>query len=91
MLQMLTERFTKYPKEIHDRKNQKRYWHEPHKNWKIGLPDYPAHYFETHIPLITMSYYEAIDGKKKSSADRPAEASDVPYWGPAQQLWERLI
>lgn len=91
MLEMLTGRFEKYPQETHRRGWQKHYWHEPYKNDRLGLPNYEAKYFETDIPLVTMSYYEGLDGKKKSSAHPPAEADTIPYWGSAEKLWTTLV
>lgn len=87
-LRMLTERFEKYPEEVH--RWQRHYWMEPHKNERLGLPNYEAQYFETDIPLITMNYYEGLDGKKRSESHQPIEAETIPYWGNANKLWGAL-
>lgn len=87
---VLSERFEKYPIEPQPRRSQRHYWQEPGRDDRLGFAKQNVQYFSTRIPLLTLNYYNALDGKKKSSTHEPAVETEIEFWGKAEVLKKRL-
>ena len=87
---VLAERFEKYLTEPLPRRSQRHYWQEPGRDDRLGLKKQNVQYFSTRIPLVTLNYYNALDGKKKSSTHEPAVETEIEFWGKADALKKGL-
>lgn len=56
---------------------------------KLGLPPVKIDSFKTVIPTLTFEHRPSLGGKRKL---RPNDliAKELPYWGSAKELWDRI-
>lgn len=86
----LKERFEKFPIEPKPVRSQRHYWQEPGRDGRLGFKDRKVEYFFTKIPLITLNYYDGLDGKKKSNCNPPVVVETIDFWGSALKLKKKL-
>ena len=79
ILEDLKKRFKETPTDPLPRRSQRHTWKEP-----VG------EYFTTETPLITLNYFDGLDGKKKSSTHRRTEADSLEPYGSAKELFKKL-
>ncbi len=87
---VLSERFEKFPTEPLPRRSQRHYWQEPGRDDRLGFVKQNVQYFSTRVALVTLNYYNALDGKKKSSTHQPMVETEVEFWGKADVLKKKL-
>ena len=86
----MEERFLKYPVEPLPVRSQRHSWQEPGRDERLGFQNRKAEYFSTDIPLITLNYYNGLDGKKKSQSNPPVVADKLDYWGTPDSLRKKI-
>lgn len=90
LLGLLEQRFERFPEEMLPRYYQKWFWMEFGQDDRLGFKNANTEVFETGIPLITFAYYGATYGKPKRRLRTSSEVSELPHWGDAQKLRQKL-
>lgn len=90
LTKVLAQRFEKFPEEPLPRRSQRHYWQEPGRDERLGFVKQNVAYFSTRVALVTLNYYNALDGKKKSSNHKPVIEKEIEFWGKADALKKRL-
>ena len=85
MIDTLETRFAKYPEcaPISHFGEPGRFEH------KLGLPSVKIDSFRTEIPTLTFTHRPSLGGKRKLSP-RDLIEKELPYWGSAKELWDRI-
>ncbi len=89
LISTIEERFEKYPVEP-PRARQKHYWQEPGRDDRLGLEKRPIEFFKTDIPLVTLNYYDGLNGKKTSASHPPVVKTKLEHWGEAEDLAKKI-
>lgn len=85
MIKTLSDRFEKYPV-----KGSQIHWGEPGRYERhLGLPPVRATKFSTEIPNVTFAHRGSLGGVRRVGP-KDITQPELPYWGSAKNLWERM-
>ena len=88
IIRVLEDRFAKYPTILP--RAELRGFGEPGRYEKfLGLPPVNLERFRTKYPTITFNHRPSTGGVRKMLATDKIE-KELPYWGNAKDLWERI-
>lgn len=91
MVDTLEKRFEKFPR-IMSREEMGAVggFGEPGKfEVKYGLPEVKIERFSTKIPTLVFNHRPSVGGVRKIT-EKDTVVKDLPYWGNAKELWERM-
>lgn len=86
MIETIEKRFEKFP----PGSIAPRGFGEPGK-WErnLGLPEVGTRMFRTEVPSVTFRHAHSLSGRRVIP-DRYPIKDEIPYWGKAIELWNRV-
>lgn len=90
LIETLEERFAKFPQEVPDDVAKRAGWGEPGRYERnLGITLRRRVYFHTAEPCVTFNHSASLMGRRQVQ-DTDIVREDLPPWGNANELWNRI-